>query len=269
LTGSREVFEASGRDAFASINYVCSHDGFTLEDTVSYETKHNAANGEQNRDGHGHNLSSNYGQEGPTGDPAIQAVRARQKRNMLASVFLARGVPMLLMGDELSRSQGGNNNPYCQDNATSWLDWAKGSAFDSGLTDFVANLAALRRDLPALRGGAFLTGQLDPRTGLKDVYWLSPVGREMAELDWHDGSRTLGMQSGNTGLPEDRFLILANASFETVPFRLSIELGPKAWAPIFTTATATGEVSQSMSQVEPGGTFALASRSLVLFRHVA
>jgi isoamylase len=178
-------------------------------------------------------------------------------------------VPMLLMGDELSRSQGGNNNPYCQDNAISWLDWAGGRALDPALPDFVANLATLRRSLPGLRDGTFLTGQVDPGTGLKDVYWLSPVGRDMADADWHDGSRTLGLQSGNAGLPEDRFLILANASSETVPFRLPTTLGPRAWAPVFTTATAIGCVPKSMPGVDAGGTFALGSRSMVLFRYVA
>jgi isoamylase len=269
LTGSREVFGTPGRTAHTSINYVCSHDGFTLEDAVSFADKHNEANGEGNRDGHGHNLSCNHGMEGPSADPEILALRDRHKRNMLATIFLARGVPMLLAGDELSRTQRGNNNPYCQDNAITWFDWAAGSARDPDLPEFVAALTALRRSLPGLRSEAFLTGELDPRTGLKDVYWLAPGGREMGESDWHDGSRKLGMQSGNDGAPGDRFLILANASFETVPFTLPALLGPGAWTLVFSTATPTGAVPKPTRDVEPGGTFALGSRSLGLFRYMA
>ncbi len=161
LTGSRETFAASGRSPLASINFIASHDGYTLADTVAYEEKHNHANGEDNRDGHGHNVSRNYGAEGDTDDPAILGLRARQKRNMLATVMLAQGVPMLLMGDERSRSQGGNNNAYCQDNPTSWMDWT--SDPDPELTAFVAHLLAFRRAQPALRRRAFFTGELvDP-----------------------------------------------------------------------------------------------------------
>jgi glycogen operon protein len=268
MTGSREVFEPGGRDAFASLNLVTCHDGFTLHDLVSYKEKHNAANLEGNRDGHDHNLSCNHGAEGQTTHPEINALRSRHKRNLLATLFLSQGVPMLLAGDELSHTQKGNNNAYCQDNETAWLDWQAGLVIDPDLPDFVARLSALRRELAAFHRARFLTGQDDPATGLSDVYWLCAAGHQMRDHDWHDGSRTLGMQTGN-GDPGSRVLLLLNASPEPILFHVAPDLPGGPWRPVLDTTSGTGLPERPEILLEPGGTFDLASRSLVLFQHVA
>ncbi|WP_375458067.1 glycogen debranching protein GlgX [uncultured Enterovirga sp.] len=268
LTGSKEIFQASGRGPAASINYVVSHDGFTLRDLVSYERKHNEANGEDNRDGTDDNLSFNHGVEGDTDDPAIRAARARQIRAMLASVIVAQGVPMLIAGDELSRSQGGNNNPYCQDNRTSWLDWESGLAQDPDLPDFVAHLIAVRRDHEGLRRRAFLTGGNTAGTGLRDVYWLCPTGREMTWEDWADGSRrVVGMQIGNDAQDGRRILLLANGSAEEVAFKLAPSVPGQRWRPIFDSDTPRGHPNDVEQRLLPGGTFTISPRSLVLLHH--
>jgi glycogen operon protein len=267
MTGSREIFEASDRHPWASVNYVCSHDGFTLQDVVSYNERHNEANGERNHDGHDHNLSWNYGVEGPTKDPKIIALRARQKRNLLATLFLSQGVPMLLMGDELSRSQAGNNNAYCQDNEISWLDWAGGQAADADLLPFVRQLALWRKRFDAFRRRAFLTGAVVPATGLKDVYWLAPEGREMTHEDWGDElRRVLGLQLGNDARDGQRFLLLLNADAEPVRFRLARQPEGR-WLPIFDTRLPDGVVHSPARVLHSGGTFDLDPRSLVLFQH--
>ena len=239
LTGSREVFAPSGRSPLASVNFIASHDGYTLNDVVAYEEKHNEANGEDNRDGHGHNVSRNYGVEGKTDDPAILSVRARQKRNMLATVMLAQGLPMLLMGDERSRSQGGNNNAYAQDNPTSWMDWT--SDPDPALTAFVSNLLSLRRAQPALRRSTFFTGAvIDPDEPLRDVHWLAPEGTEMRESHWGDDDlQVFGMQIGNDGTQGNRLLLLFNAGEEPCDFRLAPVIGG-VWAPALDTTQDTG-----------------------------
>ncbi|MBD8907946.1 glycogen debranching protein GlgX [Methylorubrum zatmanii] len=265
LSGSREIFLPSGRSPLASINFVASHDGFTLADVVAYAEKHNAANGEENRDGHGHNLSANYGVEGPTEDPAILSLRARQKRNMLACVFFAQGVPMLLMGDERSRSQGGNNNAYCQDNALSWMDWKNDP--DPSLTEFVANLAALRRACHSLRRRHFLIGSQVGETALKDVHWLSPDGTEMDEAAWADGERqAFGMQMSNDIEGSERVLILVNAAQAPCPFALPPALGGP-WRPVFDTTLAVGAVPEDTRPAVPaGGTVALPERAVLVLK---
>jgi isoamylase len=265
IAGSRETYEPSGRHPWASVNFVSAHDGFTLEDLVSYNDKHNEANGEENRDGHSHNLSWNCGIEGPTDDPEILALRARLKRNLLATVLLSQGVPMLLMGDELSRSQGGNNNAYAQDNETSWLDWAAGGSPDPDLLRFVKALTALRRRHDAFRRRAFLTGAPVDRSGLSDVYWLAPEGREMTAEDWHDGERrTMGVQLGNDAADGCRFLLLMNGSPDEVPFRLAAEFPSGSWVRLVDTAEARG---RAPDRIRPGAAFDLAPRSFVLFGH--
>ncbi|WP_370402612.1 glycogen debranching protein GlgX [Sulfitobacter sp. JB4-11] len=179
--GTASVFDHSGRKPFSSVNFVAAHDGFTLADVTRYREKHNEANGESNADGHGHNLSDNCGVEGDTSDPAILARRAQRARNLLATVFLSQGTPMLLAGDELGRTQRGNNNTYCQDNETSWIDWDEG---DADLLQFAQRLIALRRDNPVLRQGHYLHGRLRP-DGLPDVAWSSLEG---GSLNWRDPS---------------------------------------------------------------------------------
>ena len=183
LLGSADRFDHSGRAATSSINFVTSHDGFTLEDLVSYTIKRNFANGEDNRDGHHENHSDNLGVEGPTKDPRVLAARALRKRNLLATLMLAQGVPMLLAGDEIGHSQGGNNNAYAQDNETSWIDWGQ---VDPGLTAFVARLAELRRALPVLRQRRFLHAQKRAQDGLPDVIWRRADGTVPLSEDWHD-----------------------------------------------------------------------------------
>ncbi|WP_435260044.1 glycogen debranching protein GlgX [Thioclava sp. FR2] len=192
LLGSAERFDHSGRSATSSINFITAHDGFTLEDLVSYTVKRNWANGEENRDGHSENHADNMGVEGPTDDKAILAARALRKRNLLATLMLSQGVPMLLAGDELGHSQGGNNNAYAQDNETTWLNWTK---TDEDLTDFVAQLAALRRHHPQLRQRRFLHARKRPSDGLRDVIWRHANGKEPQGHDWHDPAfRALGVE---------------------------------------------------------------------------
>ena len=183
LLGSAEKFDHSGRAATSSVNFLTSHDGFTLEDLVSYTVKRNWDNGEDNRDGHSENHSDNLGVEGPAKDPAILAARALRKRNLLATLFLSQGVPMLLAGDEIGHTQGGNNNAYAQDNEVSWLDWSEA---DTGLTDFIARLAALRKAHPVLRQRRFLHARERLPDGLRDVIWHRPDGSEPSPQDWHD-----------------------------------------------------------------------------------
>jgi glycogen operon protein len=188
ITGSAGEFDHSGRPATSSVNYIAAHDGFTLADVVAYARKHNEANGEDNRDGHDHNLSDNMGVEGPTEDPAIRAARARRVRAMLATLFLSQGTPMLLAGDEIGRTQSGNNNAYAQDNEISWLDW---EAADMGLAAFVGRLAAFRRAHPILRQTRFLHARPRDEDGVPDLFWHHPDGRPMTEADWRDPQLTV------------------------------------------------------------------------------
>ena len=192
VAGSSDLYDRGGRRPFASVNFVTAHDGYTLHDLVSYLRKHNEANGEDNRDGHDHNLSQNFGVEGPTGDREIRARRERVKRSLIATLALSQGVPMLLGGDELSRSQGGNNNAYCQDNDVNWYAWDLDEDQRAFLA-FVREALAFRRKHPTLRRRSFLTGEMGP-DGCKDVLWWHPEGREMDDADWQDAGRTsLGM----------------------------------------------------------------------------
>jgi len=182
LTGSSDLYERGGRKPHASINFVTAHDGFTLRDLVSYNEKHNEANGEGNRDGENHNLSHNYGVEGPTDDVEIRRTRARQRRNLMATLLLSQGVPMILSGDEMGRTQNGNNNAYCQDNETSWLDWEL-STLDRNFLAFVRRMIRLRKEHPAFRRRHFFQGR--ELRGGKDITWLTPAGREMTDEEWN------------------------------------------------------------------------------------
>ncbi|GLK67371.1 glycogen debranching protein GlgX [Hansschlegelia plantiphila] len=193
LAGSSDLFDRRSRRPWASINYVASHDGYTLADTTAYVDRHNLANGEDNRDGHGENYSSNWGVEGPTDDPEIKPLRARLARAMLATVFFANGSPMLLAGDEFQRTQGGNNNAYAQDNETSWIDWRLASTEGGeALTAFVARLIALRRAHPVLRSKRFLHGREEPFPGVLDIAWFDESGAPISSEAWNDhDERTL------------------------------------------------------------------------------
>lgn len=183
VAGSAARFDHDGRAATSSVNFIAAHDGFTLMDTVSYAHKHNAANGEDNRDGHGHNLSDNMGVEGPTDDPAIRARRNRRRRNLIATLMLSQGTPMLLAGDELGNSQGGNNNAYCQDNPIGWVDWDNA---DPVFLDFVRRVIAFRRAHPILRQKRFLHSQAREQDGLPDLFWRRADGAAMTTDDWND-----------------------------------------------------------------------------------
>ena len=229
LTGSSDIFEHVGRRPWASINKITAHDGFTLEDLVSYDRKHNEANLEDNRDGTDANYSWNHGHEGPTDDPEITALRERQKRNLLATLLVSQGTPMLLGGDEFGRSQQGNNNAYCQDSEISWFDWSGIGPDGEQLIAFVRQLIALRRTHPALRRPRFLHGRDRSPDGLKDITWLTPEGVEPDEAYWRDGrSRALalllngeaGAYRSWDGRPEDDdpLLILLNAHHDSVAF---------------------------------------------------
>ncbi|MCE8024213.1 MULTISPECIES: glycogen debranching protein GlgX [Halomonadaceae] len=228
LMGSADLFDRRGRRPFASVNFVTAHDGFTLHDLVAYDDKHNQANGEENRDGHDHNLSWNHGEEGPTDDPDVHSLRLRQIRNFLATLLFSQGTPMLLAGDELLRTQRGNNNAYCQDNELSWLDWnLEGDAHD--LIDYLRRLIALRLRYPILRRGRFLSGEYNEEMGLREVTWLAADGSEMDVQRWEDPqARCLGLlldgrarPSGIRRAGDDRsLLILFNASPEPIAFCL-------------------------------------------------
>jgi glycogen operon protein len=272
LTGSSDLYGRNGRRPHASINFVTAHDGFTLHDLVSYNDKHNEANGEENRDGHNHNLSWNCGVEGPTDDPAVRTLRERQKRNMLATLLLSQGVPMLLAGDERGRTQGGNNNAYCQDSATSWVDWAPGEAV-TALTEFARRLIAIRRTHPVFRRRDFFQGRPLHGGGVQDVVWLKPDGAEMSDREWeHEFARCLGVFLAGGALNEtdargqpvvDRdFLVLFNAHHEELAFRLPAQLGAGRWFTLLDTARADGLAANGA--FEAGAAYPLAGRSLAL-----
>jgi glycogen operon protein len=199
LTGSSDLYRSDGRRPFASVNFITAHDGFTMADLVTYEHKRNEANGEDNRDGESHNRNWNCGVEGPSDDPAVVELRARQVRNMLATLLLSTGVPMLTAGDELGRTQGGNNNAYCQDNEISWLDWG---SIDPDLWTFVSRLTALRKASPVLRQEAFFDGhEVAGSGGTRDLAWFAPGGGQLTDRDWFDhGLQTIGMYLDGRGI---------------------------------------------------------------------
>ncbi len=202
FTGSSDLYGREGRRPHASINFLAAHDGFTLHDVVSYNDKHNEANGEENRDGHSHNLSWNHGHEGPTDDAQINALRERQKRNLLATLFLSQGIPMLLAGDERGRSQQGNNNAYCQDNETFWVDWST-SPEQAGLLAFTRRLIGLRHAHPSFRRRDFFQGRPLHGQDVKDIQWLKSDGTEMTDEEWdHEHARSLGVYLSGAALNE-------------------------------------------------------------------
>ncbi|WP_295983300.1 glycogen debranching protein GlgX [uncultured Variovorax sp.] len=230
LTASGNRFNQRGRRPWASVNFISAHDGFTLADTVSYNDKHNEANGEDNRDGHSDNRSWNCGAEGPSDDEGVRALRARQQRNLLATLLLSQGTPMLLAGDEFGRSQQGNNNAYCQDNEISWVDWGV-AASDAGraLSDFSARLLALRKQMPVLRRNRFMAGAWFEDIGAKDSTWWTPAGEEMQASHWDDPqTRSFALlldgraPAGAIPAPahDASVLLVFNAWHEAVPFKL-------------------------------------------------
>ena len=275
LTGSSDLYGKSGRNPHASINFVTAHDGFTLHDLVSYNDKHNEANMEHNRDGHNNNLSWNCGAEGETGDPAVIALRARQKRNLLATLLLSQGVPMLTAGDELGRSQGGNNNAYCQDNPISWVDWSLDEP-RRHLLAYVQRLIALRREHPVFRRRHFFQGRPIHGSGVKDIVWLNPDGAEMSDEQWSEHhARCLGMYLAGDAITEtdargrplrdESFLILFNAHHEGIDFTLPA-FGAGRWQAVLDTGFDEGLEPDGV--FDAGAPYPLRERSLALLQEL-
>jgi isoamylase len=273
LSGSSDLYEASSRRPVASVNFVTCHDGFTLEDLVSYNGKHNEANGEDNADGTDDNRSWNSGVEGPTADPAIRRLRARQKRNFLATLFCAQGIPMLLAGDELGRTQRGNNNAYCQDNEVSWVDWDHA---DTELLEFVQALSQLRGRHPVFRRRRFFQG-LPIEDGLRDIAWLTPAGREMSDEDWntHHGKAIAVYLNGDAitepdprgeRVSDDSFLLLLNAHSDPVAFTLPPERFAAAWEVMLD--TAAGGTATEIPALRASARVTVAGRAAQIMRRV-
>jgi glycogen operon protein len=262
FAGSSDIFRHSGRKPSAGINLITAHDGFTLNDLVTYDHRHNESNGENNADGHHHNLSWNCGVEGPTDDPVIAGLRKRQMRNLLATLYLSQGVPMLQAGDEFARTQGGNNNAYCQDNEISWVDWRLCEA-NRDLVEFVRLLAQLRRGHAEFRRETFLKGTAS-RAAVKDVTWLHARGAEMTPEDWQDGALcSLGIWFGKRSHAAGRLLLLLNAGASSRDFVLPAPPAGAPWMRCFDTAgTATAGTATADTAATP--TYALAAHSAAL-----
>ncbi len=274
LSGSSDLYEGGGRRPHASINFVTAHDGFTLHDLVSYNHKHNEANGEDNRDGTDDNLSWNCGIEGPTTDPAINALRERQKRNFLAILLLSQGVPMICGGDEIGRTQRGNNNAYCQDNELSWFDWRLDRAARELLV-FTQGLIAFRKRHPVLRRRRFFQGRRIRGSEVKDLAWFRPDGKEMTDEDWGSGyARSLGLRLAGDAMEEtdergqpirdETLLILLNMHHEPLPFTLPAHKRGVRWVPVLDTAR-WGE-RKLLKMFKGGEPYDLEARSVAVLR---
>jgi glycogen operon protein len=275
LTGSSDLYAMSGRQPHASINFVTAHDGFTLNDLVSYEEKHNEANGEDNRDGESHNESMNFGVEGPTDDAAILAAREQQKRNFLATLILSQGVPMLLGGDEMGRTQKGNNNAYAQDNPISWFDWSQTDA-SRQLLAFTRGLIAFFRQHPVLRRRRFFQGRRIRGSSVKDLTWYGPTGHEMTDEQWGAADAlTIGLRMAGDAIDErgprgerivdDTLLLIFNAAEAGVDFRLP-NGGRRSWELVLDTRRAEPPAERYGEPHEGGSTYAVAPRTVVVLR---
>ncbi|MDT4933708.1 MAG: isoamylase [Pseudonocardiales bacterium] len=276
ITGSADLYETSGRRPVASINFVTAHDGFTLLDLVSYNEKHNEANLDNNTDGESHNRSWNCGVEGPTKDPAVLALRAQQRRNLLATLFLSQGVPMLSHGDEMGRTQRGNNNGYCQDNKLTWMDWGN---VDVDMLAFTRRLSELRREHPIFRRRRFFDGRPVRRRGhdtLPDIEWFQPDGEEMTEEDWGSGfGRAIAVYVNGQGitdrdargqrLVDDSFLLCFSAHHEPIDFRLPGAEYAAAWEIVLDTLEPDDRMGTT---VEAGAVVSVGPRALVALRGV-
>jgi isoamylase len=267
LCASGDIFNRRGRKPWSSINFVTAHDGFTLNDLVTYNDKHNEANKEGNKDGNNDNRSWNCGAEGPTTEPEINKLRARQLRNLLATLLLSQGTPMLLAGDEFRRTQQGNNNAYCQDNEISWVDWDLATK-ETALIAFVQRLTKVRHDYPILHRSRFLTGIYNEELGVKDVTWVHPSGEEMRQENW--GAACFGMlidgRAQPTGLrrrgSDATLLLVLNGGHETVTFAIPATVGSEHWALLLDT---NGLAADSLTFMKSGDKYACAGRSLQVF----
>lgn len=277
LTGSADLYSGEGRRPFASINFITAHDGFTMRDLVSYEGKHNEANLEGNRDGTDANRSANYGAEGETDDPAINGVRHRQIRNLLTTLLVSSGVPMLLMGDEQGRTQGGNNNAYCQDNETTWVDW-DWAPWQVELHRFTRDVIALRRRHRPFSARTFFSGAPIREGGPKDLAWVGPDGEELTDEAWASpGTQAIGMllsgelaHSVSTRGPkvDEPFLVLLNAGTDDLAFRLPAPPYARAFVTVVDTATAQSAEPAGAPERSPGDVIALAARSAMVLRAI-
>jgi isoamylase len=276
LTGSSDLYATSGRRPAASINFVTCHDGFTLQDLVSYNHKHNQANGESNRDGTDDNRSWNCGVEGPSDDPAVIGLRARQKRNLLVTLFLSQGVPMLAAGDEMGRTQGGNNNAYCQDNEISWLDWSLADT-ERDLLQFTETLAGLRRDHPVFRRRRFFRGRRAPDDEASDISWLTPGGQEMTHDDWGTGyAQSLAALLNGEAISEPdprggrivdaKFLLLFNANRDPLTFTLPEASVAPGWEVVIDTSTAEASDDADGATLMPKSEIEVGVRAAVMLR---
>lgn len=279
LTGSADLYEHTGRRPVASINFITAHDGFTLQDLVSYNDKHNENNGENNNDGETNNRSWNCGAEGPTDDPEIQGLRCRQQRNFLSTLLLSQGVPMICHGDELGRSQQGNNNGYCQDNEVTWIDWEH---VDTELITFASALAALRNAHPVLRRRRFFSGRpvrAAGSQGTPDVAFYTPSGTEMTDQDWNTGfGKSVTVYLNGQGIPDldsrgqritdDSFLLCFNAYHEPIEFAMPPKQITETWRPVIDTADGTISEDSEASLYEAETTVTVHGRSLRVFQSV-
>jgi isoamylase len=274
FTGSSDLYAEDGRRPFASINFVTAHDGFTLRDLVSYDQKHNEANLEDNRDGTDDNRSWNCGVEGPTGDAAVNALRARQQRNFLLTLLTSQGVPMVLGGDEFGRTQHGNNNAWCQDNEVSWFGW-EWTTDQRALVEFTRRLVALRREHPVFHRSRFLEGRGKPGSDLPDVWWMRADGRRMTQRDWREGGlRAIGVFLNGEEIPstnmrgepvaDDSFLLLFNAHHEPIEFKLPTRRFGARWR--FELSTAEPEVERGARSYVARSELTLESMSALVLR---
>jgi glycogen operon protein len=268
LCASGDIFNRHGRKPWSSVNFITAHDGFTLNDLVSYNEKHNEANGEGNKDGSSNNHSWNCGVEGPTNDPEVCKLRERQMRNLLATLLLSQGTPMVLAGDEFARTQQGNNNAYCQDNEISWVNW-KLATKGRSLVNFVQQLTEIRHRYPILRRNRFLTGIYNEELGIKDVTWVHPSGEEMKEENWKT-DRCFGTlidgRAQPTGLrrrgSDATLLIVFNSFHEPVPFAIPATVGSEHWSLLLDTNNTSPIQARSFRS---GDKYEVAARSLQLF----
>ena len=270
FTGSSDLYESDGRRPFASVNFVTAHDGFTLADMTAYNEKHNEANGEDNADGEGHNRSWNCGVEGPTDDADVLELRARQRRNFLTTLFLSQGIPMLLGGDEMARSQGGNNNAYCQDSPVSWFDWENG---DIALGLFTQRLIEFRKAHPVFRRRRYFQGLALHGHSAADIAWFRPDGEEMSDEDWQSGyAKSMAVFLNGEAIPtpdprgerivDDSFLVVFNAHDEDLEFTCPGEAIGKSWVNVL----CTDDVLVGGERFDAGGAIALRARSILVLR---
>ena len=278
LTGSADLYENTARRPVASINFVTAHDGFTLRDLVSYNEKHNEANGEDNRDGESHNRSWNCGEEGPTDDPDINELRGRQQRNFFATLLLSQGVPMISHGDEIGRTQGGNNNGYCQDNAVTWMDWDNA---DEDLLEFARSVSQLRAEHPVFRRRRFFDGKPVGRRGTAgppDIAWFAPDGAEMTGDDWGAGfAKSLTVFLNGHGIPDmdargqrvtdDSFLLCFNAHYEPIDFTLPKKKFGAAWQPVI--YSVHGAVMAGSRPLAHGSKLSVEGRAVIVLQAAA